>query len=103
MGSDDILRAALQIHSTEARHAGHIRFARRLAGFDPVIKPWIVGNDNTKGTPMEPIYKEEDDHTQTLINLTGINGFDLGHGDTASFDEPLEKGEVMKIVSPFMA
>ncbi|HXI00411.1 MAG TPA: ferritin-like domain-containing protein [Sphingobacteriaceae bacterium] len=103
MKSNAILKAALQIHSTEARHAAHIRFARRLAGYDPVIKPWIVGNDNTSGTPLGPIYKEEDDNTQALIKLTNINGFDLGHGDTASFDEPLEKGEVMKIVAPFFA
>ncbi len=101
--SDVILQAALQIHSTEARHAAHIRFARRRAGFDPVVKPWIVGNDNTKGTPLEAIYNDEDDHTQVLFDINNINGFDVGNAGTSSFDEALTKDDVIKIVTPFMA
>lgn len=101
--SDAILKAALQIHSVEARHAAHIRFARRLAGFDPIVKPWIVGDDNTKGTPLEGIYKGEDQKTQVIFNIDNINGFDVGNAATSSFDEPLNKEEVMKIVEPFFA
>lgn len=100
--SDAILQAALQIHSTEARHAAHIRFARRRAGFDPIVKPWIVGNDNTKGTPLEAIYNDEDDHTQVLFDINNINGFDVGNAGTSSFDEALTKNDVIKIVTPFM-
>ncbi|GAA4054234.1 hypothetical protein GCM10022409_46600 [Hymenobacter glaciei] len=100
--SNDILTAALQIHSVEARHAAHIRFIRMVNGYAKV-KPWIIGDDNTKGTPLEPIYKRESDHRQVLINLEGIGGYDVGNAATASFDEPLHKDEVLAIVKPFMA
>jgi hypothetical protein len=101
-GSDEILTSALQIHSTEARHAAHIRFVRLISGF-ATIKPWIIGNDNTKGQPSEPIYREEDDHRHVFININNIGGYKTGNAGTASFDEPLKKGEVLKIVAPFFA
>ena len=100
--SNEILTAALRIHSTEARHAAHIRFIRMVNGYAK-IRPWIIGDDNTKGTPLEPIYQREADHRQVLINLEGIGGYDVGHAATASFDEPLHKDEVLAIVKPFMA
>ncbi len=101
--SDIILESALQIHSVEARHAAHIRFARRIAGFSTTIKPWIVGVDDTVGTPFEAIYKGEDDHTQVLFDIDGINGFDVGNSGTSAFDEALSKNEVLDIVKPFFA
>ncbi len=101
-GSNKILTSALQIHSTEARHAAHIRFVRLVSGFAS-IKPWIIGDDNTKGTPSEAIYKDEDDHRHVFININGIGGYKTGNAGTASFDEPLTKDEVLKIVTPFFA
>ncbi len=101
--NNDILQAALQIHSVEARHAAHIRFARRLAGYDPKVKPWIIGNDNSQGTPYAPIYKREDRHRQVLFNINNIGGYKTGNAGTSSFDEPLHKSEVLKIVTPFLA
>jgi len=101
--SDAILQAALQIHSVEARHAAHIRFARRLAGFDPLVKPWIVGVDNTEGTPLEAIYHGEDQTRQVIFGIGNINGFNVGNAATSSFDEPLNKNKVMEIVAPFFA
>lgn len=102
--SNEILEAALRIHSVEARHAAHIRFVRLKSGFDTKIRPWIIGNDNTKGTPLAPIYKHEDKHRQVvLFNINNIGGYNTGNAGTSSFDEPLHKNEVLKIVSPFMA
>jgi len=101
--SDAILQAALQIHSVEARHAAHIRFARRLAGFDPLVKPWIVGDDNTEGTPLEAIYHGEDQTRQVIFGIDNINGYNVGNAATSSFDEPMSKDKVMKIVAPFFA
>lgn len=100
--SNDLLTAALRIHSMEARHAAHIRFIRMMNGYAKV-KPWIVGDDNTKGTPLERIYQRESDHRQVVINLEGIGGYDVGNAATSSFDEPLHKDEVLAIVKPFLA
>ncbi len=99
---NEILTAALQIHSTEARHAAHIRFIRLLSGF-ATIKPWIIGDDNTKGQPSYPIYRDEDDHRHVFININGIGGYNTKNAGTASFDEPLRKDDVLKIVAPFFA
>ena len=100
--SNEILEAALRIHSVEARHAAHIRFVRLTSGFDTKIRPWIIGNDNTKGTPLAPIYKHEKEHRQVLFNINGIGGYKTGNAGTSSFDEPLHKEEVLNIVAPFM-
>lgn len=97
-----ILQAALQIHSTEARHAAHIRFARRLNGYNNSVKPWIVGNDNTTGTPFEAAYKGEENETQVIFGIDNIGGKENGHAGTTSFDEPLDKDDVLKIVKPFI-
>lgn len=102
--SNAILEAALRIHSAEARHAAHIRFVRLKSGYDANVRPWIIGNDHTKGTPVAPIYKHESKHRQVvLFNINGIGGYKTGNAGTSSFDEPLHKEEVLKIVSPFMA
>ena len=102
--SNEILEAALRIHSVEARHAAHIRIVRLHMGYDPRIRPTIIGNDRTKGTPQAPIYKHEDKHRQVvLFNIDGIGGYKTGNAGTSSFDEPLHKEEVLKIVAPFMA
>ena len=101
-GSDQILTNALQIHSTEARHAAHIRFVRLVSGF-ATIKPWIIGTDNTKGQPNEAIYKHEADHRHFFMNVSNTGKYPSGNAGTASFDQPLRKEEVFKIVAPFMA
>ena len=100
--SNEIIESALRIHSMEARHAAHIRYIRMINRYANV-KPWIVGDDNTKGTPLEPIYKRESDHRQVLINIENIGGYKIGNAATSAFDEPLHKDEVEQIVKPFMA
>lgn len=102
-GSNEILEAALRIHSVEARHAAHIRYVRLKSGFAPNIRPWIIGNDQTKGTPTAPIYKHETKHRQVvLFNINGIGGYKTGNAGTSAFDEPLHMSEVLKIVAPFI-
>ena len=98
LNAKPVLQAALQLHSVEARHAAHIRFARRMNGFDTNVRPWIVGNENSKGTPLEGVYKNEDNHIQAGID---ISQFKVGDADTSGFDEPLTKDEVLEIVKPF--
>jgi rubrerythrin len=100
--SNEILESALRIHSMEARHAAHIRYIRMINGYAS-IKPWIIGDDNTKGTPFERIYKRESDHRQVLININNIAGYKTGNAGTSSFDEQLHEDEVMEIIKPFMA
>lgn len=98
LGAKPVLQAALQLHSVEARHAAHIRMARRMNGFDTTVKPWIVGNDSSAGTPLAAVYKGEDNHIQAGID---INEFHVGDAATSGFDEPLTKEEVLAIVKPF--
>lgn len=100
--NNDLLEAALRIHSVEARHAAHIRFARRINGFDATVKPWIIGNDKTKG-PLEPTYKREAKHVKVIFSINNIGGYKTGNAGTSSFDEQLHMNEVLDIVKPFMA
>src|SRR5829696_3712075 len=49
INNNDVLQAALQIHSVEARHASHIRYMRRnlasgsLVPAGVTLQPWITG------------------------------------------------------------
>ena len=95
-----LLQAALQLHSVEARHAAHIRMARRMNGFDTDVRPWIVGNDHSAGTALAAVYKGEDNHVQAGVDVARFN---LGDAATSGFDEPLTKDEVLNIVKPFFA
>ncbi|MEJ7609846.1 MAG: ferritin-like domain-containing protein [Ferruginibacter sp.] len=101
--NNDLLEAALRIHSVEARHSAHIRFARRMNGFDTTVKPWIIGNDNTKGTALAPIYKREAKHRKLIFNINNIGGYKTGNAGTSSFDQQLHMNEVLDILKPFMA
>jgi hypothetical protein len=95
-----VLQAALQLHSVEARHAAHIRMARVMNGFDTQVRPWIVGNEHSAGTPLAAVYAGEDNHVQAGVD---ISQFKVGDADTSGFDEPLSKDEVLAIVKPFFA
>lgn len=91
MGNRDILVAALQIHSVEARHAGQIR---RLRG----QKAWVVGNSRGDLPPnTQPIYDGEANRFHFIL-AQPASGISMTH----SFDEPLTKGQVLRIVAPFI-
>ena len=87
--NDDILTAALQIHSVEARHASAVR---RLRG----QKGWIV-QDDTDIAAVAAVYAGEDNVVQAGVTLTASNAA------TEAFDEPLSKDAVLAIVAPFIA
>ncbi len=98
----DLLTAALNIHSVEARHASHIRQMRKANGVD--VKPWITGvvSGVTPGL-VEANYVGEDATTQATINIVNINGMSISaNAATEAFDEPLSKDDVLKIVSVFI-
>lgn len=101
----DLLTAALNIHSVEARHASHIRQMRRNTGQAPNAKPWIRGNQSEiASAAVQASYNGEDNTTQATVQITGINGQTIITADAASeaFDEGLTKAEVLAIVAPFI-
>lgn len=103
MSNNDVLTAALNIHSVEARHASHIRQMRK-ANNQGNVKPWITGNQSGIGSmAVQPIYDGEENTVQAGIQIQGINGQQITM-DAASecFDEPLTKMQVLAIVDPFL-
>lgn len=99
----DLLTAALNIHSVEARHASHIRQMRKANGVD--VKPWITGV--ISGIPagfVENNYVGENLTKQaTTIEIVNINGMAISaDAATEAFDEPLSKDQVLAIVGLFV-
>ena len=82
--NNDVLTAALQIHSVEARHAAQVR---RLRG----QKGWITGKE-TDVTAIQAVYNGEENTMQGGVNVA----------DTAAFDEPMSKTDVLAIASIFI-
>ena len=108
MANNDVLTAALRIHSVEARHAAHIRKMRKANGtLIPAgvnVKPWITGNQSGIASPaVQPSYDGEENTVQATIQITNINGQNIS-ADAASeaFDEPLTSAQVLAIVDPFI-
>ena len=99
--ADDVLTAALQIHSVEARHASQVR---RLRGMETnmIIKGWIM-NAESNSAP-QPVYEGEDNITHAGLSLDSIPSLsDMSMAaKTEAFDEPLMANEVFAIVKPFV-
>ncbi len=108
ISSNEVLRAALRIHSVEARHASHVREIRRRNGLlvpaGVLLQPWITLNQSGIDSPLvQPSYNGEELTTQAGVNIVGINGFDITAEDASeAFDEPLTKDQVLAIVGPFI-
>jgi hypothetical protein len=102
ISNNDVLTAALNIHSVEARHAAHIRSMRRAAG--AAVKPWITMNDTGGiGTAVAASYAGEELTAQATINLVNINGMAISaNAASEAFDEDLSKAAVLSIVDPFI-
>ena len=99
----DLLTAALNIHSVEARHASHIRQMRKAAGVD--VKPWITGviSGVSPASLVAANYAGEDVTTQATINIVNINGMGISvNAATEAFDEPLSATDVLAIVKLFI-
>lgn len=101
LSNKDVLTAALNIHSVEARHAAHVRSLRRTRGAS--VKPWITGKD-TGGIPsVAAVYNGEEVTMQAGVEITNAGGFPISaNAASEAFDEPLTKQEVLSIVSPFI-
>lgn len=107
ISSNEILRAALRIHSVEARHASHLREMRRRTGLlvpsGVLLQPWITLNQSgIDSAAVQASYNGEELTTQAGVNIIGINGFDITSEDASeAFDEPLTMLQVQAIVAPF--
>ncbi len=99
--ADDVLTAALQIHSVEARHASMVR---RLRGkrTDMMIKGWIK-NDESNSAP-QVVYNGEANLTHAGLSLNSIASLSniSMESKTEAFDEPLTMSAVLAIVKPFV-
>lgn len=102
ISNNDVLTAALQIHSVEARHAAHVRKVRRITGADANEKPWITGNStNGIGSAVQASYDGEENTVQLMIDVSTLTGANTTSA-TESFDEPLTMNQVLAIVDPFI-
>jgi len=126
----DVLEAALNIHSVEARHNSHFRSVRRAiaanslgsataaatAPYDTAPKSWINLIDN--GGPIAPNnskpaaavynagnpaanYPAESNTTQATVDLTTINPAYTAAAVSEAFDEPLDPATVQTIALNF--
>ncbi|MFV5694581.1 ferritin-like domain-containing protein [Flavobacterium sp. LB3P122] len=94
ISTPDLLKAALQIHSVEARHASEVR---RLRG----LKGWITGNERGAGMPSQTqaVYDGEEITVQAGYNTAALFGAAAG---SESFDEPLTTAQAVAIANLFI-
>ncbi len=112
MSNNDVLTAALNIHSVEARHAAHIRYMRKErqtanpsnALYVGNIKPWItLNNSNIGSSAVQASYNGEQVTTQAGVNILNVGGQTFTPENASeAFDEILTKPEVEAIVAPFI-
>lgn len=91
INNDSILTTALQIHAVEARHAARVRELRGQKG-------WITGNMSPGVPSMVYAGDEAICHLEIPSTIEGVPY----KNSTEAWDEPLSKGDVVKIVSPFL-
>ena len=103
INADDVLEAALNIHSVEARHASHVRQMRKANNFGDV-KPWITGKDTGGiGALVQANYNGEELTTQAGVNIINIGGQSISaNAASESFDEPLTTAQVLALVDAFI-
>ncbi|MDQ3427630.1 MAG: ferritin-like domain-containing protein [Gemmatimonadota bacterium] len=89
--NDDILTAALRIHSVEARHASEVRRLRGEKGWVTLVQP------NTPAA-LAAVYAGEENTTHLGIDVSGYQGADAA---AEAFDEPLGLEEVLAIAGLF--
>jgi len=86
---DDLLTTALQIHSTEARHAAQVRLLRGQ-------RAWITFEDTDLPGEFEDVYAGEANVTHAGIQVVG------DRAGTEAFDESLSEGDVFNIIDRFL-
>jgi Ferritin-like domain len=101
ISDNNTLKAALQIHSVEGRHASEVRRLRASVS-GQAIKGWISGKESN-GAPAA-IYEGEENVTHGTASLNSISslGSLSANAKTEAFDEPLTKAQVLAIVAPFI-
>ncbi len=105
--NNDYLRAAMRIHSIEARHAAHIRIMRSQTpgpltdGQD--IKPWITMKaTGVNGLDVQPFYLGEENTIHVNTEVTNIAGFQIPDFTASeAFDEPMSMTDVLNVLDPF--
>ncbi|MGV3502212.1 MAG: ferritin-like domain-containing protein [Adhaeribacter sp.] len=106
VSNNDVLQAALQIHSVEARHAAHIRRMRRdTPGITAAVKPWITMKDPGGVASIQAVYNGEEITEQATVQLANktYGGVTVSaNAASEAFDEPLTAEQVTAIVSPFI-
>lgn len=112
ISNNDVLTAALNIHSVEARHASHIRYmrkARQTANpsnplYTGNIKPWVtLNNSNIGSAAVQASYNGEEVTTQAGVNILTVGGASFtAEAASEAFDEILTKDQVLAIVDPFI-
>ena len=102
ISTPDLLTAALQIHSVEARHASEVRRIRGLKG-------WITGNERGAGMPSQTqaVYDGEENVNQAGFNTSTVNNGSLGPAipglaGSESFDEAITGAQAVSIASLFI-
>ena len=100
MSNGDLLTAALQIHSVEARHASQIRRLRNKKG-------WITGSSRDDLPAFtQPIYDGEENTMQAGVQITSFNATNgpalTLNGATESFDEIITGDQAVTIASLFI-
>jgi hypothetical protein len=99
----DLLTAALNIHSVEARHAAHIRYMRRALTASVNVKPWITLEVSGVGAAVNASYAGEANTKQANIEIVNINGMAINaEAASEAFDEGLTKDQVLAIIGPFI-
>ena len=114
--NNDVLTAALQIHSVEARHAAKLRQMRRVLAAPNLIpagvtlQPWITlaqsgidtGNAGANAA-IQLSYAGDEVTTQAGANIVNIGGQTIAANEASeAFDEPLTMAQVLTIVDPFI-
>lgn len=99
----DLLTAALNIHSVEARHASHIRQMRKANGFGDV-KPWItLKSSGIASAAVQPSYDGEENTTQAGVPIVNIGGQNItANAASEAFDEGLTPAQISAIVTNFI-
>jgi len=105
-----VLTAALQIHSVEARHAAQIRRLRQQAAPSLGVKSWvrneesaISGLDAAGTETVARVYVGEGTTVQGDVDVATLAAsFGGAAAASEAFDEPLTAEQVTAIIAPFI-